>query len=250
MRPRTSELRHERGRHDDPHRRGSGSVHARADHSGGGAVGGRLYPASLPSSGIRAARQLQTVQRGRQWPQRFRLHDEGGRRPGGRGRHARLARLPPDARANAVRRGQSLLSRLRKERRLPVAGARLRQRDDDAAFRRVLPAPPGRRLAPGRAARLQSLHPMRALRAREPRRRRQIRLRARRAGHGFAHHRQLAERQARRHELLGRRQGRARVSGRRYSHQARRICDADRRTPLRPRADQRGSDALRGGEPK
>ena len=52
---------------------------------------------------------------------------------------------------------------------------------------------------------------------------------------------------ARRHELLGRRQGRARVSRRRHSDQARRLFDADRRAPLRPRADQRGSDALRGG---
>ena len=79
-RPRISELRHERDRRDDPHRRGSGSLRARADHFGGGSEGGRLYPASLPSSGIRAARQLQVVQRHRQWPQCFRMHDEGGRR--------------------------------------------------------------------------------------------------------------------------------------------------------------------------
>ena len=58
----------------DPHRRGSGSLQAGPDHPRGGAGGGRLYPASLRPSGIRAARQLQIVQRHRQRPQRVRLH--------------------------------------------------------------------------------------------------------------------------------------------------------------------------------
>ena len=54
------------------------------------------------------------------------------------------------------------------------------------------------------------------------------------AGRGMASHivDQFAERQARRHELLGRGQGRARLPGRRDPDQARRLCRADRRAPL------------------
>src|SRR5579871_4929440 len=88
---------------------------------------------------------------------------------------------------------------------------------------------------------------MRALRPGEPRHRRQVGLFARRTRHGLAHHRQLADRKARRHEFFGLRQGRACVSRRRHSDQARRLRDANRAAPLRPRTDQRGSDALRSG---
>ena len=73
------------------------------------------------------------------------------------------------------------------------------------------------------------------------------------AGRGMASHIIVNSptRQARRHEFLGRGQGRACLSGRRDPDQARRLRRADRRAPLRSRADQRGGDALRGrGGPK
>ena len=85
-----------------------------------------FHPASVPPSRIHAAWLLQAVHRGRQRPHRRLLHDEGGCRPGSAERHAGPQPPAPDAGANAVRRGQSFLSRLREERQLPVAGAGLR----------------------------------------------------------------------------------------------------------------------------
>ncbi len=82
------------------------------------------------------------------------------------------------------------------------------------------PGPPGRRLAPRAAARLQPLHPLLAVRAREPRRRRQERLRAVRPRHQDPADRQCEVGPPRRHRHRRHRQGGARLPGRRHPAQA------------------------------
>jgi predicted molibdopterin-dependent oxidoreductase YjgC len=59
------------------------------------------------------------------------------------------------------------------ERQLHPAGGRLRARHDHRPLQPALSGPAGGRLAPGRPPRLQPLHPVRAVRARERPRRRQ-----------------------------------------------------------------------------
>ncbi len=134
-----------------------------------------------------------------------------------------LEALAPLAGADAVRRGQPFLPRLREERRLQAASARLRIRDDQPALGAFLPRSRRRRLASRRLARPQPLHPVRALRARQPRRRRQERVRLGRARHGIEDRRQFPERPARRQRHRGDRQGDRGLPGRRDPRQARRL---------------------------
>ena len=98
-----------------------------------------------------------------------------------------------------------------KSGKLPAAGARLRIRDDVAAFRRALPAPGGRRDASRCPDRLQPLHPVRTLRAGEPRRRRQGGVRGRRTRARRQADHQLADRQARRQRVRRHRSSAAHV---------------------------------------
>ncbi len=77
----------------------------------------------------------------------------------------------------------------------------LRIRDAVAAFRRALSQQGRRLVASRRADRLQSLHPVRALRARKPRRRPQGGVRGRRTRTRRQTDHQLADRQARRQRL-------------------------------------------------
>ena len=78
----------------------------------------------------------------------------------------RAQRAAAHAGADALRRGQPLLPVVREERRLHAAGGRLRpRRDVGRTSTTCSPTAPRRRLAPGHAARLQPLHPVRAVRA-------------------------------------------------------------------------------------
>ena len=223
----------------------SRAVPRRPDHFAGRQGRRTLRAASLLPPRFRAARQLQALHRVGQRQDGDGLHDEGGGGPGDRGRHARTQRPAPHAGADAVRRGQSFLPRLREERQLSASGARLRIRDGEPAFRAFLSRSRRRRFPPRCADRPQSLHPVRALRPGEPRRRWQGCVRARRArARGQADH-QFAERPVGRQRLRRHRQGGACLPGRRNPHQARRLRRADRRARLRPRADQRRGDDLR-----
>ena len=228
------------------HRRAADPVHAGPDDPGGGEGGGRLCPASLPSSRIHAARQLQAVHRDRQRPHRLRLHDEGGDRAGGRGRHARAQRDAPLAGADAVRRGQPLLPGLREERQLPVAGARLRIRDDDAAFRRIsspisasTPRTPTRSSTATAASSANSACARAATST--------ARTCSRSAGAGIESKLIVNSPTGKlgRQRVRDHRQGGACLPGRRDPDQARRLRRADRRAQLRPRADQRRGRRLR-----
>ena len=121
------------------HRRAAGSLRSRPDHPRSGEGRRHLHSAPLLPARFQAARRLQALHGPRQRPHADGLHPQGRRRAGSRRQHARTRRDAALAGADAVHRRQPFLPRLREERRLPVAGAGLRIRDDVAAFRRALP---------------------------------------------------------------------------------------------------------------
>ena len=125
---------------------------------------------------------------------------------GGAGHHTRAGGVPRLRRGDALRRGQPPLPLLREERELRAAGPGLPLPHDGTAVPlRVSPAR-RRRVAPEDPQGPQPLHPVQALRPRDPRRAWQddLRLRAARRPAGDQHRpRDLAGRE-RRHRAAGR----------------------------------------------
>ena len=210
-------------RPDLPARRRRSAVRARPDGAAGGARGRPLHPAPVLPPGVHAARQLQGVHGQGQRPTDGRVHDAGRVGDRGRERHRRTERPAPHAGADAVRRGQPLLPVLREERQLRAAGARLRSRGDDRGIPAPVSGPSRGCLAPRDPARLQPLHPLRAVRARVARGGRQARLLAGRPRPQQAPDRERGVGPARRHRRHGHRQGRRGLPGGRDPAQARRV---------------------------
>ena len=150
-------------------RRRGGAVQPGRHDPAGGHPRRPLHPAPVLAPGFSGAWLVPAVQRESQWQTRGRLHGAGIRRAGRRKRHRRAERAPQDAAADAVRRGQPFLPELREERQLPAAGHRLRDGHGRPALRGVLSEPPGGRQPPRHPARPEPLHPVRAVRARQPR---------------------------------------------------------------------------------
>jgi [NiFe] hydrogenase diaphorase moiety small subunit len=132
---------------------------------------------------ISAARIVQAVHREGGRPACLGLHAAGERRHGGRERHAGDQRRAPHLLQMLFVEGNHFLPVVREERQLPAAGAGLRTRDVQRALQPLLPDPAGRCVPPRHPARLQSLHLLRAVRARQPRRGRQEHLRADQSRH-------------------------------------------------------------------
>ncbi len=119
-------------------RRRRGAFRGRRHADGRSATRRPLRAAPVLAPGAGPERRLPAVHGQGRGPARRRLHHARGARPGGREPHARPRRQAPHAAADAVRRRQPLLPRLREERRLPAAGHRLRDGHDRPAVRGVL----------------------------------------------------------------------------------------------------------------